>query len=95
MSALFDLYKLDLQGTVKWLGSVHTFNMALFEVELTAARAPGDYTVINRQTGERTDLTFGVRLAGHDSHFLGSVRKVTCPSTYRINPPGTHNHSSG
>jgi len=79
MSALFDLYKLDLQGSAKWLGSVQSFNMALFEIELTAKKAPGDYAVINRQTGERTDLTFGVRLEGHDSHLQGSVRKVTCP----------------
>jgi hypothetical protein len=79
MSALFDLYNLDLQGSAKWLGSVQTFDIALLVVEMTAERAPGDYIVINRQTGERTDLTFGVRLAGHDSNLLGSVRKVTCP----------------
>ena len=76
MSALFDLYNLDLQGSAKWMGSVQTFNMALLVAEMTAARAPGNYTVINRQTGERTDLTFGVRLAGHDSHLLGSVRNL-------------------
>ena len=79
MSALFDLYKFDLQGSAKWLGSVQSFNTALFEIELTATKAPGDYAVINRQTGERTDLTFGVRLEGHDSHLQGSVRKVACP----------------
>ena len=79
MSALFDLYKLDLHGSANWLGSVQSFNTALFEIELTAKQAPGDYAVINRQTGERTDLTFGVRLEGHDSNVQGIVRKVICP----------------
>jgi hypothetical protein len=65
MSALFDLYKLNLRGSAEWLGSVQSFNMALLEIELTAAREPGDYTVVNRETGERTDLTFGVRLEDH------------------------------
>ena len=79
MSALFDLYKLNLRGSAEWLGSVQSFNTALFEIELTAKQAPGDYAVINRQTGERTDLTFGVRLEGHDSNVQGIVRKVICP----------------
>jgi hypothetical protein len=42
MSALFDLYSLDPRGSAMWLGTVQSYNLAIFEIELTAARAPGD-----------------------------------------------------
>ena len=51
MSALFDLYRLDPQGSAMWLGTVQSYTLAIFEIELTAARAPGDYTIVNRKTG--------------------------------------------
>ena len=75
MSALFDLYKLDLRGSAQWLGTVQSYNLALFEVELTAARAPGDYTIVNRQTGERTNLRFGLSLDVQDNRVEASIPK--------------------
>jgi hypothetical protein len=59
MRALFDMYKVDLRGSAMWMGSVHSYNAAAFEIELSAARSPGDYAIVNRQTGERTVLSFG------------------------------------
>jgi len=47
------------------MGSVQSYSVALFEIELTAARAPGDYAVVNRQTGERTVLSCGLSVDGH------------------------------
>ena len=77
MSALFDLYRLDHRGSAMWLGTVQSYDLALFEIELTAARAPGDYTVVNRKTGERTDLRLGLTVDGHDNHVELSVLKAT------------------
>ena len=57
MHALFDLYKVDRGGLGMWLGSVESYSVALFEIELTAAKAPGDYAIVNRQTGDRTELS--------------------------------------
>jgi len=37
MHALFDMYKVDLCGSTRWLGSVQSYSAALFEIELTAA----------------------------------------------------------
>ena len=51
MFALFDLYRLDPRGSAMWLGTVQSYNLAMFEIELIAARAPGDYTIVNRKTG--------------------------------------------
>jgi len=68
MHALFDMYKVDLGGSAMWLGSVQSYSVAVFEIELTAARAPGDYAIINRQTGDRTALSFGLSVDGHHDH---------------------------
>ena len=68
MSALFDMYKVDVRGPATWLGSVHSYGIAAFEIELSAARAPGDYAIVNRQTGERTALSFGLSVDGHHDH---------------------------
>ena len=68
MHALFDVYKLDLCSSAMWMGSVQSYAIALFEIELTAAKAPGDYAIINRQTGERTALSFGLSVDGHHDH---------------------------
>jgi hypothetical protein len=50
------------------MGSVQSYGVALFEIELTAAKAPGDYAIVNRQTGERTVLSFGLSVDGHHHH---------------------------
>ena len=46
MHALFDLYRVDVGGSAEWLGSVQSYSVALFEIELIAAEAPGDYVVV-------------------------------------------------
>ena len=62
MQALFDIYRVDFDGSVMWLGSAQSYNVALLEIELTAVEAPGDYIIVNRQTGDRTVLSFGLRV---------------------------------
>jgi hypothetical protein len=60
MRELFDIYKVDSSDSSTLLGTVHSFSMAVFEIELNAGfGAPGDYVIVNRQTGERTVLSFG------------------------------------
>jgi hypothetical protein len=66
MCALFDMYKVDFRGPAVWLGSVHSYAVATFGIQLSAARAPGDYVIVNRQTGERTVLSFGLSVDGRD-----------------------------
>ena len=78
--ALFDMYKVDLGGSAMWLGSVQSYSVAVFEIELTAARAPGDYAIINRQTGERTALSFGLSVDGHHDHVNPVTARTTASS---------------
>jgi len=49
-----------------WMGSVQSYSVAFFGTELLAAEAPGDYAIVNRETGERNTLSFGLSLNGHD-----------------------------
>jgi hypothetical protein len=60
MRALFDMYKVDFRGPAILLGSASSYRAAALEIELGAARAPGDYAIVDRQTGERTVLSFGL-----------------------------------
>ena len=83
MHALFDMYKVDFRGSAMWLGSVQSYSVALFEIELIAARAPGDYAIVNRQTGDRTALSFGLSVDGHHDH----VNPVTARTTASSNLP--------
>jgi hypothetical protein len=50
------------------MGSVRSYSAAAFEIELSAARAPSDYAIVNRQTGERTVLSFGLSVDGRHDH---------------------------
>ena len=77
---LFDMYKVDLGGSAMWLGSVQSYSVALFEIKLTAARAPGDYAIVNRQTGDRTALSFGLSVDGHHDHVNPITARTTASS---------------
>ena len=57
MHARFDIYEVDPDGSVEWLASVQSYSVALLKIELTAVEAPGDYVIVNRQTGDRTELS--------------------------------------
>jgi hypothetical protein len=63
-SALFDIYKFDLSGSAKWMGTVHSYSVAVFHLQLASAKAPGSYAIVNRQTGERNVLSLGSSVDG-------------------------------
>ena len=58
MCPSFEILKLRSDGSEQWLGNVESRDMALFDIELTAAKLPGNYAILNRQTGEREVLNF-------------------------------------
>ena len=86
MSALFDMYKVDFRGPARWLGCVDSYDAAAYEIELKALRAPGDYTIVNRQTAERTDLSFGLCVEGRlhsPNPEIPAMKKPTDPEAAR------------
>ena len=54
----FEILKLEPDGSEQWLGNVESRDLAVFDIELTAAKLPGKYAVLNLQTGEREVLNF-------------------------------------
>ena len=61
----FDILKLGLDDSEEWMGNVESYDVALFDVELAAAKSPGKYAILNRQTGQREVLNFEL-LPGRD-----------------------------
>jgi len=61
MHTLVDIYRVDVGGSAEWLDSVESYSVALLKIELIAVEAPGDYAIVNRQSGDRTVLSFGLR----------------------------------
>jgi hypothetical protein len=61
------------------MGRTQSYNVALFAVELTAAKAPGDYLIVNEQTGQRSILSLGLSLDGHvkSIRFCGVDQELT------------------
>jgi hypothetical protein len=47
------------------MGRTESYNVALFEIEVTAAKAPGDYLIVNEQTGQQNIISLGLSLDGH------------------------------
>src|SRR5215831_4145957 len=76
MHALFDIYRVDVGGSAEWLDSVESYSVALLKIELIAVKAPGDYAIVNRQTGERTVLSCGLSVDGHHDHVSPVVHKM-------------------
>ena len=61
MRALFDMYRVDVDGSVEWLGSSQDYRLALLEIGLNSVEAPGEYVIVDRQTSDRIVLSFGMR----------------------------------
>jgi hypothetical protein len=93
MCALFDMYKVDFRGPAMWLGSVHSYSAAAFGIQLSAVRAPGDYAIVNRQTGERTVLSFGLSVDGRHENLTpigqqaSTAAQMEAPAMKKPNDP--------
>jgi hypothetical protein len=45
----FDIRKLGFRGSAIWMGGAQSYSIALLEIELTSAKALGDYAIINKR----------------------------------------------
>ena len=44
----FEILKLGTDGSEQWMGDVESHDLALFDIELTAAKWPGKYAILNQ-----------------------------------------------
>jgi hypothetical protein len=56
MIDLFDIFRAQADGSVLWRESAPTLDRATARIRQLAADAPGDYILVNQQTG--TKLVF-------------------------------------
>jgi hypothetical protein len=53
MNAPFDIFRAETNGGVLWIGSAATLADGKARVQELAARLPGDYVLVNQETGNR------------------------------------------
>ena len=87
---MYDLYKLGDQGSAMWMGRVQSYSLALLEIELTAAKAPGDYLIVDQQNGQRNFLSFGFSMDGHVKPIRPQTRRDQGLAQHGL-PPKTEN----
>lgn len=87
MSGFFDLYKLGHRGSAMWMGRVQSYSVALFEIELTAAKAPGDYLIVDEQNGQQNIVSFGLSLDGRVQTISPQNRSTAPTGAYPAQKP--------
>jgi hypothetical protein len=53
MIDLFDIFQAHADGSVRWRESAATIDRATVRIQELAAGAPGDYILVNQQTGTK------------------------------------------
>jgi hypothetical protein len=50
----FDIFKMEQNGTVRWVGAISDFGRAKsYVLKIMALATPVDYIILNQRTGER------------------------------------------
>ena len=49
----FEIFRLQPNGAELYVGEASSYSIALFDVEMLAAKVPGKYAVCDRGTGQR------------------------------------------
>jgi hypothetical protein len=73
-----DILKIDPGGGVLWRGSVKSFAAAKARVQMLALSSPGEYIILDEDTGERISSTTHSRFRRIRSWMLGSLNKREC-----------------
>lgn len=53
MTPPFDIFQTEADGSVLWRGSAESFDEAKVRIQELAAKSPGEYIVLSRQTGHK------------------------------------------
>jgi hypothetical protein len=49
-----DIFHIETDGGLRWIGTSNTLESAVSSVEILAAPTPGDYVIVSEKTGEKT-----------------------------------------
>jgi hypothetical protein len=56
MTAPFDIFQAESNGSVRWIGSAETLANAKACIQENSMRSPGEYLLLNQQTGSKLVL---------------------------------------
>ncbi len=56
MAQAFDIFRIQVDSGVRWIGSVEDMKGAKALIKDESAKEPGDFLVVNLQTGDRVEI---------------------------------------
>ena len=51
-----DVFRIQAEGGVRWIGTVENMEAAKALIKTEAAKGSGDFLVVNIETGDRTEI---------------------------------------
>jgi hypothetical protein len=54
--AELDIFRVQVRGGVRWIGSAENLEAAKVLIKADATKRPGDFLVVNLQSGEKTEI---------------------------------------
>ena len=51
-----DVFRIPKDGGVRWIGSMETLEAAKVLIKAESAKQPGDFLIVNLETGEKTEI---------------------------------------
>ena len=55
----FDIFRLDNDGTLRWLQTADSLQAATLRIEVLALSDPGEYVIFSQKTGNKTVINAG------------------------------------
>lgn len=56
MAHVFDIFRIQVEGGVRWIGSVENIDAAKALIKVESAKQPGDFLVVNLETGHKIEI---------------------------------------
>jgi hypothetical protein len=64
MTAPFDIFQTESNGSVRWIASAETLADAKARIQENSLRSPGEYLLLNQQTGSKLVLKLDGNMPG-------------------------------
>jgi hypothetical protein len=77
MNSLFDIFRIETNGGVLWIESAATLENAKARVQELGMRSPGEYLLLNQETGNKLVIPLDVN---GDRPLIGNQSKKKAPS---------------
>jgi hypothetical protein len=56
MSKPLDVFRIQTEGGVRWIGSVGNLEAAKVLIKTESAKEPGDFLIVDLETGQKTEI---------------------------------------